>query len=397
MRLYTLALILLLLTVLLPDLFFFLKLKKHKAKWPLHVLNFIPTVFFVTMFLIIKFTGTSMPADQERFHFFMWINFAFMIIYIPKLIYVIFHFLNYLLNLVLKEKIYLIRYAGALVAMFVVIVFAHGAFVNPKNVDVKTVEIKVSGLPEAFDGYRIVQISDIHLGSWGGNHRYLKPAIKKINEQDGDLLIFSGDMVNNYSQEMPGWAPLFQEMNAKDGKFAVLGNHDYGDYSGWNSDEEKAQNLIEIKSNIRDFGFTLLLNEHVVIARDSSEIEIIGVENWGKPPFPKYGDLELALSETNPDLLKILISHDPSHWKAEVIGIPNVFLTLAGHTHAAQMAFNMYGKLRSPSALFYNEWDGLYEKDGQYLYVNRGLGFTAIPVRLGVARPEVTLIILRKG
>lgn len=394
MRIYTFAFIILLFSVVLPDLFFYLKLKKHRAKLILHLLNALPTTFFITIFTIMKFADTQ-SYQPSSFQFFMWMNFIFMIIYLPKLVYIIFHFLNFLINLFLKEKIHLIRYAGVLTGMFLVILFAHGAFVNPKNVDVRQTEIQVSGLPAAFDGYKIVQISDIHLGSWGKSFSYIEPAIKRINEQQADLLVFTGDIVNNYSQEMDGWDKYFLQLKAKDGKFAVLGNHDYGDYSKWKTEGDKTSNLTAIQQHIRNFGFKLLTNEFVQLQKDSDTIELLGVGNWGKPPFPKYGDLNRALAETDSAALKILLSHDPSHWKGEVLGHNNIFLTLSGHTHAAQMAFNMYGKLRSPSAWIYDEWDGLYQEGEQYLYVNRGLGFIGIPVRLGVARPEVTVITLR--
>lgn len=395
MRLYTIALIFLLLTVVLPDLFFFLKLKKHKVNKWIQVLNLLPTVFFVGAFLTLKFSGRSFN-DPDMLHIFIWINFAFMVIYIPKLVYVIFHFLNYLLNLMLKEKIYLLRYAGALVAMFVVLLMAHGAMVNPMTVQLREVVLEIDELPEAFDGYRIVQISDTHLGSWGGNARYLKPAIDQVNKLDADILVFTGDIVNNYAEELDGWQEHFLQMRAKEGKYAIMGNHDYGDYSDWKDDAAKEANLLAIEQGIADFGFRLLLNEKVDLIRDSSVIELLGVENWGKPPFPKYGNLSETLEECDSSRLKILLSHDPSHWRAEVLEHEQIFLMLAGHTHAAQIAFNMYGKLRSPSSWVYDEWDGLYEEGKQFLFINRGLGFTGIPVRIGAARPEVTLIILKK-
>jgi predicted MPP superfamily phosphohydrolase len=341
-----------------------------------------------------KFADTQ-AYEPASFQFFMWMNFIFMIIYIPKLVYIIFHFLNYLINLLLKEKIYLIRYAGVLTGMFLILLFAHGAFVNPKNVDVRKVEIEVSNLPIAFDGYKIVQISDIHLGSWGKNFNYMKPVIKKVNEQEADILVFTGDIVNNYSQEMDGWEDSFRQLKSKDGKYAVLGNHDYGDYSQWENEKDKTANLVATKNQIANFGFKLLTNEFVQLHKDSGVIELLGVGNWGKPPFPQYGDLNMALAETDSATLKILLSHDPSHWRGEVLNHRNIFLTLSGHTHAAQIAFNMYGKLRSPSSLVYDEWDGLYQEDERYLYVNRGLGFIGIPVRIGVARPEVSVITLR--
>jgi uncharacterized protein len=394
MRLYTFVFIILILTVILPDLFFFLKLKKYKSKLILHILNFLPSVFFVTVLLIMKFSDSS-EHNSGTLHFFLWMNFVFMLMYIPKLVYLIFHFLNFLVNLFLKEKIYLIRYAGVLLGMFIILLMFHGAFVNPKNLEVKTVQIEVADLPVAFDGYKIVQISDIHLGSWGGNFNYLKPTIDSINNQHADLIVFTGDMINNFSQEMEGWQPYFNQLKAKDGKYAILGNHDYGDYSDWKSPQDKQTNFDSITQNIRDFGFTLLLNENVRLQRDSASIGLVGVENWGKPPFPKYGNLEKALIKSDSSSLKILLSHDPSHWKREVLNYPEIFLTLSGHTHSAQIAFNMYGKLRSPSSLVYDEWEGLYTKGNQYLYVNRGLGFIGIPVRIGASRPEVTVIELK--
>lgn len=393
MRFYTLALVFLLLTVILPDLFFYFKLKKHQAKPLLIVLNFLPALFFLVAFLVMKFAGDE-NYNPRTFSIFMWINFAYMLVYVPKLLYIFFHFLNYLLNLFLREKIYLIRYAGVLVAMFSVILMAHGAFVNPKNPQVREVEVPVKGLPEAFRNYKLVHISDIHLGSWGGNHSYFEPVVRLVNEQEADLLIFSGDMVNNYQEEMKGWAPLFQQLKVKEGKYAVLGNHDYGDYSTWETPEHKTANLEAIKQQIRDFGFTLLLNESVELNRDSATLELLGVENWGKPPFPKYGSLEKTMQGTHRGAPKILISHDPSHWQGEILNHPDLALTLAGHTHAAQFAFNFYGKKVSPSSWMYKEWDGLYTEGDQHLYITRGLGFIGIPVRIGISRPEITVITL---
>jgi len=391
MRFYTLALVFLLLTVILPDLFFYFKLKKHKAKPLLLVLNFLPAVFFLLAFLLMKFVSGE-NFDPRTFNIFMWINFSYMLIYIPKLLYLFFHFLNYLVNLMLKEKIYLIRYAGVLVAMFSIILMTHGAFVNPKNPQVRTVEVPVNGLPAAFNNFKLVHISDIHLGSWGSNHSYFNPIIQLINEQDADILVFTGDMVNNYQEEMRGWTPLFQQLKARGGKYAVLGNHDYGDYSEWDSPQHKKANLDSIKLQLQNFGFTVLLNKSVEIQKDSSVLELLGVENWGKPPFPKYGNLKKTMKGTREGTPKILLSHDPSHWKGEILNYPDIVLTLSGHTHAAQLAFNWYGKTVSPSSWVYKEWDGLYNEGSQYLYINRGLGFIGIPVRIGTARPEITVI-----
>jgi predicted MPP superfamily phosphohydrolase len=391
MRLYTLVLVLLLFTIILPDLFFYFKLKKHKANALLHVLNFLPTAFFLTVFLLMKFLSSE-DFNVSTFHTFMWFNFTFMLIYIPKLLYILFHFINYLVNLLLKEKIYLIRYVGVLVAMFSVVLMMHGAFVNPKNPQLTKVDVPIKGLPDAFIGYTIVQISDIHLGSWGGNHSYFKPVIELVNQQHADLLVFTGDMVNNFHEEMADWAPLFQQLKSKDGKFAVLGNHDYGDYSEWKTPEDKDVNFDAILQGIQEFGFIVLRNDLILIQKDSAELELLGVCNWGKPPFPRYGNLNKVMEQTQAGIPKILLSHDPSHWRGEVLDYPDIALMLSGHTHAAQLAFDWYGNNVSPSSWVYNEWDGLYQEANQYLYVNRGLGFTGIPVRIGTSRPEITVI-----
>lgn len=379
--------------IILPDIFLYFKLKKHKVKPIVYILNFLPTIFFIALFIFIKIANKN-EVLIEKMHILIWLNFTFILIYFPKLLYVIFYFLNYLINLFLKEKTSLIRYAGLLVAMFMVMILLYGAFINPLNVEAKNIEIEVKNLPAEFDGYKIIQISDIHLGSWGKRTKYLETAIYTVNKQEADILVFTGDIVNNSHKEMDGWKEYFLRFEAKEGKFAILGNHDYGDYSNWKSEADKLENFNLIKQNIQDFGFQLICNEAVKLQKDSSFIELVGVENWGKPPFPQYGDLELALQDTDSNSVKILLTHDPSHWKAEVLGREDIVLSLSGHTHAAQMSFNMYGKRCSPSAWLYKEWDGLYQTDNQYLYVNRGLGYIGVPVRLGAARPEVTIITL---
>jgi hypothetical protein len=225
----------------------------------------------------------------------------------------------------------------------------------------------------------------------------MTPAIDIINRQKADIIIFSGDMVNNFHQEMDGWQPYFNQLEAKNGKYAVLGNHDYGDYVDWKNTTERVANLNKIKQNIELFGFNLLLNENTQLKSKGDSILLVGVENWGKPPFPKYGNLSKALQNTNNEQLKLLISHDPSHWRAEITGKKDIFLMLAGHTHAAQTAFKIGGKMYSPSYWIYKEWDGLYQEGDQFLYINRGLGFIGFPMRMGAAKPEITLITLKKA
>lgn len=393
MKFNTFILVIFLSIIVLPDIFLYFKLKKQKVKSILYILNFLPTAFFLALFISIKIASKS-EILIDQMHIFIWLNFIFFIIYLPKLLYVIFYLLNCLINLFLKEKINLIRHAGLLVGMFVVLVFLHGAFINPLNIETKKIDIEVYNLPTEFEGYKIAQISDIHLGSWGKHAKYLETAIYAVNKQEADILVFTGDIVNNSYKEMDGWKESFLRFEAKEGKYAILGNHDYGDYANWKSEVDKLENFNQIKQNIQDFGFQLLCNESVKLQKNSNFIELVGIENWGKPPFPQYGNLELALQHTDSNSVKILLTHDPSHWKSEVLGRKDIVLSLSGHTHAAQMSFNMYGKRFSPSTWLYDEWDGLYQSDNQYLYVNRGLGYIGVPVRLGASRPEVTIITL---
>lgn len=258
------------------------------------------------------------------------------------------------------------------------------------NYRVMREKISFDHLPESFKGLKIVQISDIHLGSFNKNFEQIEKAIELINEQRPDLILFTGDLVNNFADETEGWAPVLSKMKAKMGKYSILGNHDYGDYSHWNSPQEKEQNLQAIKDFHQKMGFTLLLNESKIIDIDGEEIALIGVENWGKPPFPQHGDLKKAINGSNQIPFKILMSHDPSHWDAEVLGT-DIALTFSGHTHGMQFGIERAGIKWSPVQYKYPRWGGLYQENEQYLYVNRGFGYIGFPGRIGMP-PEITLL-----
>lgn len=245
-------------------------------------------------------------------------------------------------------------------------------------------------LPKAFQGFRIVQISDMHLGSFNKNYEKIEKAIELINEQEPDIILFTGDLVNNFAEETEGWAPVLNKMNARMGKFSILGNHDYGDYSHWPSAEAKATNLKGIKDFHKEAGFKLLLNETERLKIDGDEIALIGVENWGKPPFPQHGDLDLAMKDNEKLPFKLLMSHDPSHWDEKVLDT-DIDLTFAGHTHGMQFGIERAGIKWSPVQYKYPRWGGLYNKGKQFLYVNRGFGYIGFPGRIGMP-PEITLI-----
>ena len=256
---------------------------------------------------------------------------------------------------------------------------------------VRKVKLRFKNLPENFKGYKIVQISDVHSGSFF-NPQKLQKAIDLINEQDADVVLFTGDMVNNYADEFKPFIPLFKRIKAKDGKFSILGNHDYGDYGAWNSREEKAQNIPTLKNYQAEAGFKLLRNENIALEKNGEKIYLLGVENWGIKPFPQYGDLDKALKGVPEDAIKVLMSHDPTHFD-EVVKKhkTNVHLTLSGHTHGMQFGLDLKNIKWSPVKFKYKKWADLYESEGKYLYVNRGFGVIAYPGRVGI-NPEITVI-----
>jgi predicted MPP superfamily phosphohydrolase len=252
-------------------------------------------------------------------------------------------------------------------------------------------------LPDAFDGYKLTQISDVHSGSFD-NIDKVEYAIDLINEQQSDIILFTGDMVNNKAIEMEPYRDIFKKLKAKDGLYSVLGNHDYGDYVKWDSEEEKKQNLKDLKAIQKDIGFDLLLNENRFIDKDGQRIALVGVENWGKGGFKKAGDLKKASNLIDKDDFKILMSHDPSHWDAKVVNDDyHYHLTLSGHTHGMQFGIEIPGWFKwSPVKWRYKRWAGIYKELDQYINVNRGFGYLAFPGRVGIW-PEITVIELKKG
>ena len=252
-------------------------------------------------------------------------------------------------------------------------------------------------LPDAFDGFKITQISDIHSGSFDDENK-IRYAIDLINEQESDLLLFTGDIVNAKADEMHPWIDIFKGINKHEyGKYSVLGNHDYGAYLDWKSEKAKAENFVAIKDLHRKIDFKLMLNENVKIKKGKDEIALMGVENWGKH-FGEFGDIDKASENVIATDFKILMSHDPSHWEYIVKQHPkNIQLTLSGHTHGMQFGIEIPGYLKwSLAKYIYKQWAGLYEEFGRYVYVNRGFGFHAYPGRVGIM-PEITVFELKKG
>ena len=271
----------------------------------------------------------------------------------------------------------------------------YSIFKGKYNYKVWKYTLYFDNLPKAFDGYRITQISDIHCGSFD-NYEKIRYGVDLINSQKSDVILFTGDLVNNLANEVQNWKSLFATLQAPDGVFSIMGNHDYGDYSSWETPEAKQQNLEHLFQLQKQMGWQLLLNEHCYLERNGEKIALIGVENWGHGRFSKYGDLNKAMEGVNTEDFKILMSHDPTHWQEVVLPEnKDIQLTLSGHTHGMQCGIEIPGWLKwSPSQYIYKYWGGMYEEGGKYLNVNRGFGYHAFPGRLGVW-PEITVIELK--
>lgn len=273
----------------------------------------------------------------------------------------------------------------------------YGMTVGKYNYKVIKQTLFFPDLPDSFDGMTITQISDVHSGSFD-NPEKISHAIDLINQQQSDIVLFTGDIVNTHATEMHPWIETFKKIhNPKLGKYSVLGNHDYGEYVEWPSQKDKNDNFEAIKGLHDQIGFTLLLNENIKINNGTDEIALIGVENWGHN-FKKAGDLAKASAGLKEDDFKILMSHDPSHWEYEVKNHATKYhLTLSGHTHGLQFGIEIPGVFKwSPVQYVYKQWAGIYENLGRYIYVNRGFGFHAYPGRVGIL-PEITVIELKKG
>lgn len=292
------------------------------------------------------------------------------------------------------ERRSFLGYAGLAIAAIPFSSFLYGIVKGKYNFKVHRVTLSFPDLPKAFDGFRIAHISDIHAGSFD-SYEAVAQGVKMIQDTRPDAVLFTGDLVNNRASEVEPYVSLFKGLQAPFGKFSVLGNHDYGTYVRWPSQQAWKQNLQTLLGHQKEMGFKVLNNESVALQKDGESIRIAGVENWGKPPFPQRGDLGRALAAGKADDFTVLLSHDPSHWDAQVLSHPKpVHLTLSGHTHGMQMGIEIPGLRWSPVKYRYARWAGAYESQGRFLYVNRGFGFLGFPGRVGIW-PEITVIELK--
>jgi uncharacterized protein len=401
--------IILLIIILIIEVYAFQAVKTFtKVRWVQIVYALISLSAIV--FVFYGFSKFDRGVGQTQM-FMMTIGVMLLVI-VPKLLITFIMLLEDILRLMIGTKNYFANYDNdtflperrrfvSQVALGIAAVpflsLIYGMTVGKYNFKVLRQTLFFPDLPEAFDGFKITQISDIHSGSFD-NPEKISYAVDLINEQESDLLLFTGDIVNTHATEMHPWIATFKKIkNYEFGKYSILGNHDYGEYVEWKSEEAKNKNFEDIKDLHRQIDFKLMLNENTKIKRGNDEIAIVGVENWGVK-FKKVGDLNKASENLTKEDFKILMSHDPSHWDAEVKEHPkNFHLTLSGHTHGFQFGIEIPGIIKwSPVEYVYKQWAGLYESVGKYIYVNRGFGFHAYPGRVGIM-PEITVIELKKG
>lgn len=300
--------------------------------------------------------------------------------------------LSLLLSLIFKRYQTIVRWTGVILATGLGLNLAFGILQGRKNVELRAVHLSYNNLPKSFHGYTILQLSDIHLGN-SFSPSLLNKVKLSIDEADPDLIVFTGDLVNNYASETKDWAEAFTALTKNIQSFSILGNHDYGNYSSWSDSEKKMQNFLGILQAHKDFGFTLLNNESTPLTQEGDTIYLVGVENWGHPPFPQYANLDKALKDIPAEAFKVVLSHDPAHWEEQLYQTPGIHLTLSGHTHGLQWGIKPGGIPFSLSFLTRKNWSGLYQNKSNYLYVNQGLGTIGVPWRIDMPA-EITLITL---
>ncbi len=321
----------------------------------------------------------------------------FLMIYLPKLIFTLIFLTGILLSTISSLlginnslKSYALLIALALFVLLI-LALADAMLFGRFRFKTRKYSIRFDRLPPAFKGFKIAQISDMHLGSFFGNKKAVQKGLKKLIDARADLIVFTGDLVNNYASEAKPYISVLANLSAPYGKYAILGNHDYADYSHWKSPQAKAANMKLLYDIHNKSGFHLLLNESIWIEKEGQKMALTGVENWGKPPFHQYGNLDLARKEIDPEIFNILLSHDPSHWKARILPNTKADLTLSGHTHGMQLGIDLPFFKWSPVKWRYPEWAGLYRQGQQWLNVNRGFGYIGFPGRMGI-RPEISVI-----
>ncbi|MBL0126144.1 MAG: metallophosphoesterase [Flavobacteriales bacterium] len=355
--------------------------------------------------------GFREPENRRDLSYVFSLVALFLLFFLPKVVIAVFHLLDDILFVlrwgwnklapgpvdVSGEGVDRARFLSQLGLILATVPFSavlYGVTKGRRTFNVAHVPVKSGRIPGAFNGLRIVQISDMHLGSYGGDLSIVRNGIDLVNAEEPDLILFTGDLVNNYAEEAEPFIAELSRLHARIGKYSILGNHDYSDYATWDDPKAKAANLDRLKAIHKEAGFRLLLDEHLPIEVGGERIGLLGVQNWGFR-FQQYGDLDKAMAGSEQYPYRILMSHDPTHWDRKVLGT-GIDLTLSGHTHGAQFGVKIGGTTYSPAQWVYKHWAGLYSEGEQQLYVNRGFGFIGFPGRVGMP-PEITVLELRKA
>lgn len=377
--------------LLIPDIYIYLVYIVRKTKNVfLRSLYWLPTALLIAGYVYFMFlTGDNAMSNHTQGIGRLAI--AIILFVVPKTIFMLCSLIGVLVHAIIRHcprsPFTAIGLVLAVISFFNI---GYGTFFGTTRFEVKEVEYHSADIPKGFDGYRILQLSDIHIGSWRGNPEPIKHLVDLVNAQKPDLIVFTGDLVNQQSHEIDGFQEILAQLHAPDGVYSILGNHDYGNYYHWSSPEAEAQNMVYLKGQQKAMGWKLLNNEHEVLHHQGDSIALIGVENDGEPPFSQFADLSKAMQGTD-GMFQILLSHNPTHWRREVLPKSNIALMLAGHTHAMQGI--LFG--HSLAELLYPEWRGMYYEGNRALYVNIGIGYVGLPFRFG-AWPEITVLTLRK-
>ena len=334
------------------------------------------------------------PRTSHTFRFYLYFNILLFVVITFNLPASLFAFLSIFLGKSKKSTPLLI--AGVILGTGFSMALVWGSMFGSKQIKIEKRDLTFNNLPPGFNNFRIVQLSDYHLGGLLKPKNFLSRIHQQVIDLKPDLLLFTGDFVNNFSREFEGLEPQLKAISDEAPTFSILGNHDYGDYSNWESPLKKRANFDAIREKQQALGYNLLCNQNIVINCGEDSIYLAGVENWGDPPFPQYADLEKALEGINPGEFTILMTHDPAHWQEQVVGQRDIALTFSGHTHGMQWGIKIAGIPFSVAWLTRKHWGGLYHPENSYLYVNTGIGTVGMPWRLDMPA-EITLITLKRG
>ena len=375
--------VLAILILTLPDLYIWFSFVRGNVGLVWKILYWVP-LLATLMCIGFALMGVHQPLLLKLFFMLL------LCIAIPKLLFTVVSLAGRGVGLLLPAAAKIGNWTGVAVSFVSIGIFIYGLTSGWKELVTKEITVTSADVPEAFNGYRLVQLSDIHIGTFIGNEEFVQRLVKEVNDLHPDLIVFTGDLVNSSADELDNFMEILPQLRAKDGVYSILGNHDYCEYHHYDTPDGARSNLREVIRRERGFGWDVLLNEHRFIHRGTDSIAIIGVENEGKPPFPSFADLPKAMKGVSDDVYKILLSHDPSHWRREVLPETDIQLTLSGHTHAMQLMIGNF----SPAQWAYREWGGAYQEDKHMLDVSLGIGGT-VPFRFG-AWPEINVITLKR-